>query len=65
LKLDDGVSFVQLAVTESEDGNSPLSKVKAFREFQRDIHDRTDEGAVVTELDRIDSFRLVGDSRGD
>ena len=59
-KLDDGVSFVHLAVTES--GASPLSKVKAFQEFQKDIRDRTDEGPVVTELDLIGSFRLVGDS---
>jgi hypothetical protein len=63
-KLDDGVSFVHLAVTESENGASPLSKVKAFQEFQKDIESRTDEGPVVTELDQIGSFRLVGDSRG-
>jgi hypothetical protein len=62
-KLDDGVSFVHLAVTESENGGSPLSKVKAFQEFQKDIEDRTDEGPVVTELDLIGSFRLLGDSR--
>ena len=62
-KLDDGVSFVHLAVTESENGGSPLSKVKAFQEFQKDIGDRTDEGPVVTELDLIGSFRLLGDSR--
>jgi Antibiotic biosynthesis monooxygenase len=59
-KLDDGVSFVHLAVTESE---SPLSKLRAFHEFQKDIEDRTDERPVVTELDQIGSFRLVGDSR--
>ena len=60
-KLDDGVSFVHLAVTEN--GASPLSKVKAFQEFQKNIEDRTDEGPVVTELDLIGSFHLVGDSR--
>jgi hypothetical protein len=37
--------------------------VKAFREFQRDIEGRTDEGPVVTELDQIGSYRLVGDRR--
>jgi quinol monooxygenase YgiN len=61
-RLDDGVSFVHLAATESEDGGSPLSKVKAFQELQRNIEDRTDEGPVVTELEQIGSFRLVGDS---
>jgi hypothetical protein len=63
-KLDDGVSFVHLAVTESENGGSPLSKLKAFQEFQKDIEDRTDEGPVVTELDLIGSFRLLGASPG-
>ena len=62
-KLDDGVSFVHLAVTESESGGSPLSRLRAFQEFQKDIEDRTDESPVVTELDQIGSFRLVGDSR--
>jgi hypothetical protein len=61
-KLDDGVSFVHLAVTESEDGGSPLSKVKAFQEFQKNIEDRTDDGPVVTGLDQIGSFHLFGDS---
>jgi hypothetical protein len=60
-KLDDGVSFVHLAVTESENEASPLSRVKAFREFQRDIEGRTEEAPVVTELDRIGSYRMVGD----
>jgi len=50
-------------VTESKNGGSPLPKAKAFQEFQKDIDDRTDEGPVVTALDLIGSFRLVGDSR--
>jgi hypothetical protein len=58
-KLGDGVSFVHLAVTESESGNSPLSKVEAFREFQKEIEDRMDEAPVVFELELIGSFRLV------
>jgi hypothetical protein len=62
-KLDDGVSFIHLAVTEAESKGSPLSKLKAFQEFQKNIDDRTEEGPVVTELDQIGSFRLVGDSR--
>jgi hypothetical protein len=51
-------------VTESENGGSRLSKLKAFQEFQKDIEDRTDEGPVVTELDLIGSFRLLGASPG-
>jgi hypothetical protein len=62
-KLDDGVSFVHVAVTESDTGGSPLSKLKAFREFQNDIDDRTDEAPVVTGIEEIGSYRMVGDSR--
>jgi hypothetical protein len=61
-KLDDGMSFIHLAVTEAESERSPLLKVRAFQEFQKHLEDRTEEGPVVTELDRIGSFRLVGDS---
>jgi len=61
-KLDDGVSFVHLAVTESENAGSPLSKLRAFQEFQKNIDDRTDEGPIVTEVEQIGSFRLVGEA---
>jgi hypothetical protein len=58
-KLDDGVSFVHLALT--EDGRNPLSEVDAFKEFQKDIEDRCDERPVVTELAEVGSFRLFDD----
>ena len=61
LKLQDGVSFVHIASTEAEDGGSPLSELKAFKEFQDGIGDRCDEPPVVTELSEIGSFRLFGD----
>jgi hypothetical protein len=57
-QLDDGVSFLHLASTETEDGHSPLSQVKAFRQFQESIRDRCDEGPVVTELREIGSFHV-------
>lgn len=57
-RLDDGVSFVHLASTETEDGQSPLSDVQAFKEFQKGIGDRCAEAPVVTELREIGSFRF-------
>jgi hypothetical protein len=60
-KLRDGVSFVHLASTETEDGHSPLSELQAFKEFQDGIADRCDEPPVVSELSEIGSFRLFGD----
>jgi quinol monooxygenase YgiN len=55
-RLEDGVSFVHLA--ESEDAESPLTKLESFQEFQREIKDRCDEQPVVTELSEIGSFRF-------
>jgi len=60
-QLDDGVSFVHLASIETEDGQSPLSDVQAFKQFQENIGERCDEAPVATELREIGSFRLFGD----
>lgn len=57
-QLDDGVTFVHLASIETEDGQSPLPEVKAFRQFQENIGDRCDEAPVATELHEIGSFHL-------
>jgi hypothetical protein len=57
-KLDDGVSLVHLASNESEDGQSPLRNVKAFREFQKDVAERCAEPPLATELHEIGSFRF-------
>jgi hypothetical protein len=56
-KLDDGVSFVHLAMSE---GESPLPDLEAFRRFQANIEERCDEPPVVTALTEIGSFRVVG-----
>jgi hypothetical protein len=55
------VSFVHLAADESESEANPLSKVKAFQEFQRDIDGRTEEGPVVIPLEQVGSYRMGGD----
>jgi hypothetical protein len=55
-RLQDGVSFVHLAIT--EDGSNPLTEVRAFGEFQKDVRERCDEAPVVAELREIGSFRL-------
>jgi hypothetical protein len=61
-KADDGVSFVHLAIHES--GNA-LEKVATFQEYLKGLGDRTEEAPVVTELDEVGSYRLVGDSSQD
>lgn len=57
-RLADGVSFVHLASTETEDGSNPLADVQAFKEFQAGVRDRCAEPPVVTELAEIGSYRF-------
>lgn len=57
-KLDDGVTFVHLAV-ETGTGSSPLADVEAFKTFREGIGDRCDEPPVATELSEIGSYRLA------
>jgi hypothetical protein len=59
--LDDGVSFVHLASTDSEDGQSPLPELPAFKRFQENINERCDEGPVVSSVREIGSYRLFGE----
>ena len=60
-QFEDGVSFVHLASNESEDGQSPLSEVQAFKRFQENIDDRCEESPVVSSLGEIGSYRLFGE----
>jgi hypothetical protein len=59
-QLDDGVSFVHLASNDTEDGQSPLSDVQAFKRFQENIDDRCEEGPVVSSVREIGSYRFLG-----
>ena len=56
-RLGDGLTFVHLA--QSEDADSPLPRLEAFQDFQKDIADRCDEPPVVTELSEVGSFRFA------
>ena len=60
-RLDDGLTFVHLAVTEADDGSSPLSGNEAFQRFQEGIADRCDEPPAAAEVHEVGSFRLFGD----
>ena len=54
--LDDGVSFVHVASSESADGRSPLLDVAAFRAFQENIEERCDEPPVPVTLREVGSY---------
>lgn len=57
-KLADGVSFVHLAGSETEDAAGTLPRLAAFREFQRGIRERCDEPPLATELSQVGAFHL-------
>ena len=55
-QLDDGVTFIHLASTDSGTEQSPLAALESFRQFQAGIADRCDEPPVVTAIREIGSF---------
>jgi hypothetical protein len=41
-RLDDGITFIHMAVVETADGSNPLDSVDAFKAFGREIASRCD-----------------------
>ena len=55
--LDDGVSFVHIAILDGEE--NPLTSSSAFAAFQAGIADRCDEGPIPADATAIGNFRLL------
>jgi hypothetical protein len=58
-RLDDGVSFLHVAVVDGDE--NPLTKSAAFAEFQADIQKRLAEGPIQADARAIGSYRLLPD----
>ncbi len=56
--LADGVTFVHIAVVETEDGENPLQQSAAFGKFIADIKDRCEEPPVASPANIVGSYRL-------
>ena len=56
--LEDGLSFVHIAVVETPDGSNPLPETSAFKEFIAELRDRCDEPPAPSKADIIGSYRL-------
>ena len=56
--LDDGLTFVNIVATETEDGLAPLAQLEAYRRIQQGKEDRFDEPPQVTELHELGSYRV-------
>jgi hypothetical protein len=56
-RLDDGVSFVHVAVLDGEE--NPLTSSPAFAAFQADVAERCAEGPIPADATAIGNFRLL------
>jgi hypothetical protein len=54
-KLDDGVTFVHLAV---QGDDNPLPRTEAFQRFVENIRERCDEPPVTAVLEELGSYRF-------
>ena len=54
--LDDGVTFVHVAVHETE---NPLPELASFRAFTEGVAERCDEPPVVSTAELVGSYRLL------
>jgi hypothetical protein len=58
IRLDDGVSFVHVAVNETDD--NPLTALPAFREFASSINERCTDGPAPVNGTVVGSYGNVG-----
>jgi hypothetical protein len=59
--MEDGVTFVHVASTETADGRSPLQDVAAFRAFQEGIGERCDEPPAPVQVREVGAYRFWGE----
>ncbi len=59
-RLDDGVSFLHVAVLDGEE--NPLASSPAFAAFQSGIGERCDEGPVPADASMVGSYGLMASS---
>jgi hypothetical protein len=57
-RLEDGVSFVHVAIVDTTDGSNPLGSIAAFKEFTRDIADRCDEPPLASGATEVGHYYL-------
>lgn len=60
LRLADGVTFLHLFTTDSDDGAKTLSSIAAFAEFLRELPQRCAEAPVAQYVTVVGSYRMFG-----
>jgi hypothetical protein len=61
LRLEDGVTFIHLFTTDSDDAANTLGGIVAFADFQRDLSERCAELPVAQPVTVVGSYRMLGD----
>ena len=64
LRLEDGVSFVHVAVEDDEQGSVSLTDVPAFQEFLAGITERCEEQPVAMSATVVGAHRMFGGNLG-
>ena len=57
-KLEDGVSFLHIAILDDDIAGNPLTQMKTFAEFTSQIHDRCEEPPAVTSADIVGAYQV-------
>ena len=57
-QLEDGLTFVHVAVVEGENGTNPLPQTESFGKFTANLRDRCEEPPVAMSADIVGSYRL-------
>ncbi|SRR5260370_41863281 len=60
LRLADGVTFLHLFTTDSDDAANTLGSIAAFAEFLRDLPQRCAEAPVAQDVTVVGSYRVFG-----
>jgi hypothetical protein len=60
LRLEDGVTFMHLFTTDSDEAASTLGGIAAFAEFQRELPQRCAEPPVAQPVTIVGSYRMFG-----
>jgi antibiotic biosynthesis monooxygenase len=59
LRLEDGVTFLHIFMTDSDEARNALSSSPAFAEFQKDLPSRCDEQPLAQSATIVGSYRLL------
>jgi hypothetical protein len=60
LRLEDGVTFLHLFTTDSDDAANTLGGIAAFAEFLRDLPQRCAEAPISQPVTVVGSYRMFG-----